>query len=279
MSIESGDIAIDADAIVTAPREPAHDDDHSQPGVLALLGRTLLLGNEPYAFVRDAASPGQRGFVIILTIVGLVTLAQLIGYWLGELTAPNLNSLQGLLYSALVDLPWYAQQVQQDPAFAVQFAQGHTAAWEALRVLLGYPTVTATASSIVVTALATVINWLLFALLAHWVARWYGSQARFGQTLGVLSLAYAPLLLRLVEIVPGAVTPISLIFLLMLAAKFLALKSVHGLGAAPTLVVTLAPYAIVALLVVLILLNGGAYSLQQNPYVNQALQVQQFLAP
>ncbi|MBK8795689.1 MAG: hypothetical protein IPM07_04400 [Anaerolineales bacterium] len=37
MSIESGDIAIDADAIVTAPREPAHDDDHSQPGVLALL--------------------------------------------------------------------------------------------------------------------------------------------------------------------------------------------------------------------------------------------------
>lgn len=279
MSIESGDIAIDADAIVTAPREPAHDDDHSQPGVLALLGRTLLLGNEPYAFVRDAASPGQRGFVIILTIVGLVTLAQLIGYWLGELTAPNLNSLQGLLYSALVDLPWYAQQVQQDPAFAVQFAQGHTAAWEALRVLLGYPTVTATASSIVVTALATVINWLLFALLAHWVARWYGSQARFGQTLGVLSLAYAPLLLRLVEIVPGAVTPISLIFLLMLAAKFLALKSAHGLGVAPTLVVTLAPYAIMALLVVLILLNGGAYSLQQNSYVHQALQVQQFLAP
>jgi hypothetical protein len=111
------------------------------------------------------------------------------------------------------------------------------------------------------------------------VARWYGSQARLGQTLGVLSLASAPLLLRLVEIVPGAVAPLSLIFLLMLATKFLALKSAHGLGAAPTLVVTLAPYALVALLVVLILLNGGAYSLQQNPYVNQVLQVQQFLAP
>ena len=256
MSIESGDIAINADAIVAAPPDPAHEDGRAQPGVLA-----------------------QRGFVIILTIVGLVTLAQLIGYWLGALTAPDLSSLQHLLYNALIDLPWYAQQVQQDPAFAVQFAQGHTVAWEALRVLLGYPTVTATVSAIVATALATVINWLLFAVLAHWVARWYGSQARLGQTLGVLSLASAPLLLRLVEIVPGAVAPLSLIFLLMLATKFLALKSAHGLGAAPTLVVTLAPYALVALLVVLILLNGGAYSLQQNPYVNQVLQVQQFLAP
>lgn len=43
---------------------------------------------------------------------------------------------------------------------------------------------TATGSSIVLTAVLTLLNWLIFGVLAHWLARWYGSRAR-GQTLGV----------------------------------------------------------------------------------------------
>jgi hypothetical protein len=64
----------------------------------------------------------------------------------------------------------------------------------------------------------------------------------------------------------------------MLATKFLALQSAHSLGAVQTLVVTLAPYIVVGLIAALVLLFGGAYGLEQIPYVNEALQVQQFLA-
>jgi hypothetical protein len=228
--------------------------------------------------VRDDAHPARRGFTILLTIIGLVMLAQLIGYWLGALTAPRLGSLQGLLYTAIVDLPWYAERVRLNATFAAQFQQGYVAGWEALRILLGYPTITATGSTIVLIILATLLNWFVFAVLAHWVARWYGSHARFGQTLGVLALAYAPLLLRVIEVVPGAVAPTALIFFLMLATKFLALKTVHGLGSAQTLFVLLAPYVIVLVVLVLALLNGGAFGLAQNPTIQQGLQLQQFLS-
>lgn len=277
MSYQAGETLADTDSL-SREIEPAENGRPPAPGILRLLGRTLLLGTEPYAVVRDDARPGRRGIVILLVIIGLVTLAQLIGFWLGSLTAPRLDSLQSLLYNAAVDLPWYAEQVQLDPAFATQFQQGYLVAWEALRIALGYPTVTATGGTIVLVILATLLNWFVFAVLAHWLARWYGSQARFGQTLGVLALAYAPLLLRVVEVVPGAVAPTTLIFLLMLATKFQALKTVHGLGSVSTLFILLAPYLIVVVVLVVLLLNGGAYELAQNPTVNQALQVQQFLS-
>lgn len=256
----------------------ASDPDYApSPGTLALLGRALFLGVEPYAIVRDDEKPARRGFSILMTIIGLIVLAQVIGYGLGWLTAPRLGSLQALSYTTIVDLPWYAEQLQLDPNFAVQFQQGHTAAWEALRILLGYPTITATGASVIGVVAATLLNWLIFAVLAHWFARWYGSHARFGQTLGVLGLAYAPLLLRMIEVIPGAIAPLVLIFFLLLATKFLALQSVHGLGSVQTLVVVLAPYVVVALVLVLITLYGGAYGLQQTPYFNQAVQLGQFL--
>lgn len=275
MSSQSSELLVDGDAAALAAEGPPRDD--AAPGMLTLLGRALLFSNAPFVVVRDGARPGRRGLRIILVILGLVVLAQLLGYWFGSLTAPRLDSLQALLRNAIVGLPWYAQQTQADPTFAGQFQQGYLATWEAIRILLRYPTVTATGGTVAVVTLATIVNWLVFAVLAHWVARWYGSSARFGQTLGVLALAYAPLLLRVIEIVPGAVAPTTLIFLLMLASKYLALKTVHGLGSAETLFVLLAPYGIVAVLAVLLLLNGGAYGLQQIPAVDQALQLQQFL--
>lgn len=274
MSYTSGETLVDADSL---SRDPEPVQKERAPGVLRLLGRTLLLGSAPYAAVRNGEKPGRRGFEILLVIIGLVVLAQLIGYGLGVLTAPRLDSLQSLLYKAAVGLPWYTEQMQLDPTFATQFQQGYLAAWEGLRILLGYPTVTATSGTAILLILAALFNWFVFAVLAHWIARWWGSAARFEQTLGVLALAYAPLLLRVVEIVPGATAPTALIFLLMLATKHQALKTVHGLGAGATLFMLLAPYLIVAVVVAVVFLNGGAYALAQNSTINQALQVQQFL--
>lgn len=256
---------------------PSPNGSEQPPGMLTLLWRALLLGSSPYAVVRDDARPGRRGFVLLLAIIGIVALAQVISYGLGWMTAPRLGSLQSLSYNTLTGLAWYAEQVQLAPAFTAQFAQGHAAAWEALRILLGYPTITATSISVTTLIVATLLNWLIFGLLAHTFARWYGGQARLGQTLGVLGLAYAPLLLRVIEVVPGAVAPIGLIFLLLLATKFLALQSAHGLGSVQTLAMTLAPYVAAILATALFLIFGSAYGLEQIPYFNETIQVQQFL--
>ena len=274
---------VESNSVLESPSDDgrsvaAYSDVESPPGMLRLLWRALLLGSSPYAIVRDSARPGRRGFGLLLAIIGLVVLAQVIGYGLGWLTAPRLGSLQSLSYDTITSLAWYADQVRLDPAFATQFAQGHLAAWEGLRVLLGYPTITATSLSVTGLIVATLLNWLIFGLLAHAFARWFGGSARLGQTLGVLGLAYAPLLLGVIAVVPGAVAPVGLIFALLLATKFLALQTAHRLGSVQTLAVTLAPYLTVAVVLILLLLFGSAYELEQIPYINEAIQLQQFLA-
>ena len=250
----------------------------SPPGVLALLGRTLLFSTEPYALVRGSDYPGRRGLVLLLAMVVLVTLVQMLAYWLGWLTAPQLDSLQKLFYDTVTGWPWYADQVRQDPTFAGQFQQGHAVFWEGVRILLGYPTLTATLSGSVLLIVTTFGNWLLFSVLAHRAARWFGSQARVGQTLGTVALAHAPLLLLVIQIVPGATVPLSLLFLLLLATQYLAIKVTHDLGTPQTLFVLAAPYGVLILVIVLVALYGSAYGLQQIPYFNEALKVQQFLA-
>lgn len=274
----SGEMTAEPDEATVTPPAKNDGEEKSQPGGLALLGRALLFSTEPYVVVRDGEHPGRRGFVLVLIIVAIVAVAQLIAYWLGWLTAPRLDSMQGLLYGTVTDWPWYAEQVQLDPAFATQFQQGYMAAWEALRILLGYPTLTATISVDVSLILTTLGNWFVFSVLAHWMARWFGSQARFGQTLGTVALAYAPLLLLVIQVVPGATVPLSLLFLLMLATKYMALKITHNLGTPQTLFLLAAPYVIAAIVAALVALYGGAYGLEQIPYFNDALKVQQFLA-
>jgi len=84
MSYASGATPADADSLSRDP-EPAQKE--RAPGVLRLLERTLLPGSALYVAVCDGKKPGRRGLEILLVIIGLVVLAQLIGYWLGVLAA------------------------------------------------------------------------------------------------------------------------------------------------------------------------------------------------
>jgi len=186
--------------------------------------------------------------------------------------------VQAILRDFITGLPWYSEQVRQSPAFAGEFGQQYFLIWEGLRALLGIQTPASTALWAGVTLLDTLLFWLFYGTLAHWTARWLGGAGRWTQTLGALALAYAPLLLLTIEMIPGARLPLGLLFLLMLAAKYLALKVTHGLGTPQTLFVLAAPYLVVAIVVALVALYGGAYGLEQIPYFSDALKVQQFLA-
>ena len=101
------------------------------------------------------------------------------------------------------------------------------------------------------------------------MARWLGGQARLNQTLGVLALAYAPLLLFVVELAPGAVMPVSLVFALLLVGKFLAISQGHGLSGGYALAAVAAPYLIALVVAAGVVFFGLAYGLQQIPYLDQ----------
>ncbi len=250
----------------------------ARPGLLGLLGQALLLNGAAYTAVRDDRTPFRRGFLALLLVLGLVALARLIGLGLGLLAAPQLGSLQQMIGDFVTGLPWYAQQVQADPQFAANFQIGYFVGWDALRVLLGIPTPAVTGGLYILFLVATLANWLVYGVLAHLVARWLGGQARFGQTLGVTALAYAPLLLFTVELVPGAVMPVGLVFAYLLVAKFMAIGQAHGLSGGRALAAVLAPYLLSFVIAAGVALFGSAIGIEQSVNLDQTLRLAPQLA-
>jgi hypothetical protein len=162
--------------------------------------------------------------------------------------------------------------VRQAPDFAVQFAQSYFLAWEGLYALMGIQTPASTGLWAGVTVLDTLLAWLLYGTLAHLVARWLGGIGRWAQTLGVLALAYAPLLLLIVETVPGAAVPLNLLFLLMLVGKYQALKNAHALATGYALAALFLPYLAGLVLLLAAAIFGAALGLEQVPYINEVIQ-------
>lgn len=238
-------------------------------GPLHLAGRALLLDEAAYLEIVQRTRPSQQGLVALLWILGIVLLSRLVGFGLNWQTSPRLERIETLLRDFVMGLPWYSEQVRQIPDFATQFAQNYWLTWEGLRSLLGIYTPANTALWTGATVLDTLLAWLLFGLLAHVVARWLGGTGRFSQTLGALALAYAPLLLVTIELVPGARLPLGLLFLLMLIGKYQALKTAHRLTPGYALAAALLPYLLGSLLLLAAILFGSAYGLEQIPYYDE----------
>lgn len=240
-------------------------------GALGLTREALLLNEDAYAVVRDSASPLGRGFAALLWILLFALVARGVALFLGMLTTPRLDLLQSRIYDMLTGLGFYQAQAQQAPDFAAQFRQGYVALWELLRLLGGYPSTAGTISVVASLLLYGLLGWLIYGLIAHVVARWLGGRASLGQTLGALALAYAPLLLTVIVIIPGARVAAPLIFLLVLVTRYQAIKTVHDLTPGYSLAALVSPYLIGLVFLIGLILFGLAYGAAQIPYLEPLL--------
>jgi hypothetical protein len=236
-------------------------------GALGLAREALLLNEDAYAVVRDSSSSLWRGFAALLWIFLIVLVSRVLALIFGLLTTPRWDILQEQFYERLTNLEFYQAQTQQSPDFANQFRWGYRGLWEGLRLLGGYPSVTGTVSLIVSMLIYLLLGWLIYGLVVHVAARWLGGQASLGQTLGALALAYAPLLLTVIVIVPGAWVAAPLIFMLILITRFQAIKTVHGLTPGYSLAALTAPYLISLVLLTGLVMFGLAYGAAQIPYL------------
>jgi hypothetical protein len=254
--------------ILQPPPAPLPDRYRSAGG---LVRGALLLDDDVYTVARYDSSPVGLGFKVLLGIVGIVVAARLIGLGLGLLTSPQLGSLQASILNAIAGMSWYQQQVQQTPGFAEQFQSGYNLFWTALQTLLGIPTPGVTIGSLITFAILTFVNWIGYGVLVHLLARWFRGEATFSQFLAPLALSYAPLLLFVVELVPGAFVPITLMFLLLLAFKFMAIRHTYGLHPMAGLAVTVGPYLLVAVATLAVALISLALGLNQIPVLGPFL--------
>jgi len=252
---------------------PANELIAASPAKLAW--RSTWLDPRAYDAVNHDWRPLRRGMVALASAVAIAAISRLIGTGLGIMTSPQIDVLQDQIFSALSGTAYIESLAAQSPDFAAQFAAGYTALWELIRLLGGYPSYTGLAGALI-GLLFTFGSWLTYASLAFVVGRWLGAEASYGRTLGVFALAYTPVMLTVIEAVPGAYVAWSLIFLLILVAKFLAAREVFNLGPGAGLAAILLPYLIGLILLVGLLIFAAALGLNQIPYVDEILRTLRF---
>lgn len=247
-------------------------------GPAKLAWRSTWMDQRAYEAVNHDWNPFRRGFVTLAAAVGVAAIARVVGMGLGTLTSPRIDVIQDQIYRALAQTDYFASLAAQSPEFTTQFDAAYTALWEAVRLIGGYPSYTGMAGALI--SLAFLLgNWTMYSTLAYLVGRWLGADAPFGRTLGVFALAYTPVMLTVVEAIPGAAVSSSLIFLLILVAKFLAAREVFGLGPGKSLAAILLPYLLGVILLLGLLIFGAALGLNQIPYVDEFLRTLRFVGP
>ncbi len=245
-------------------------DDLTTAGPAKLAWRSTWLDQRAFSAVYHDWRPLRRGVTVLAAAVAIAAISRLIGTGLGILTSPRIDVLQEQILKALSGTDYFASLAAQSPEFVTQFEAGYAALWELIRILGGYPSYTGLAGALI-GLLFTFSSWLTYASLAFVVGRWLGAEASYGRTLGVFALAYTPVMLSVIEAVPGAYVASSLIFLLILVAKFLAAREVFNLGPGGGLAAILLPYLIGLILLIGLLIFAAALGLNQVPYLDEIL--------
>ena len=260
----------DAD-FLTRPATPLPDK------AFVLIREALFFNDEAYRALRDHVRPMSRGAFLLFVIVILVALAQAIGLALGLLTSPRIDLLQNAIYDAIVNTGLYGARAAAVPEFAQQFGQAYEGAWQSLRLFTGYPTWSTTVAAAATAIIGGFLNWLIYGLLAHWTARWFGGQASYSRFMGPLALSYAPLLLSVILLFPGAAVATPLIFLALLAAKYQAIKVTYALDPGRSLATALFPFLLALLTMLAIAIFGIAYGIGQIPYLDPLVRLFQLV--
>jgi hypothetical protein len=144
-----------------------------------------------------------------------------------------------------------------------------------MRLFGGYPS-TSGLLGVFLSLLGVLGSWLIFSSLSYLIARWFGSKVAYKRALGVMALAYAPILLTAIAIIPGAIMPLFLIFALTLIAKFLAIRELYKFGPGQTLAMIILSYVICLILLVTVLVFAVALGLNRFPVIDDVLRILRF---
>ncbi len=244
-------------------------------GAPNLAFRATLLDQRAFQVVNLDSDSFRRGSAALLFAVGMAALARLLGIALGVLTLPRIDIVQEQILRGITGTAYYAELVQQSPEFAAQFAAGYASVWEVISLVGGYPSYSGLISALI-SLLFLLGTWLAYGTAVHLVARWFGTQVEYKRTLGVMALAYTPILLTVVEAIPGASVPLALVFTLMLIGKFLAIKTLYQMGPGQNLAILALPYVIGLVLLIGLLLFAAALGLSQFPIIDDFLRTLRF---
>jgi hypothetical protein len=208
---------------------------------LRLGWNALFLREGAYEEMRGATNPVVKGLVLIVVIGLAIALLNLIGTGLEWASTPNLSDIQATVYRYLVKMPWYEELSREAPDFASTFKQWYDLGWRVFPTLFDAPSIGRAALGIIGVPLGLIIRWLIYGLLAYLAARLLGGSGNLSETLGLLALAVAPQMLRVITLLPFLEVG-SLVRVWGILCAYLALKTAHNLSWARAVWATLLPY-------------------------------------
>jgi hypothetical protein len=211
----------------------------------------FLLEEETYTGMRDNPQRLSRGLVFVLVVGVLVGAATACGQLSQWAFAPDLNTVQAMVYDHLTQMSWFTMWGGQSRGqFTNEFNQIYNLVWSIVKGRAPSPLALV---NILTQPLILLVAWLLYGLVAHLMAKLLGGQGSLGQTLGCTALAAAPQLLNLIQVVPYALA--AGVGAWALVCNFTALRTAHGLSGWRALIAALVPLILFAL--VLTLLAGA----------------------
>jgi hypothetical protein len=209
---------------------------------LNLVFRALFLDGDAYDALRDDDNPFVEGLFLIVIIGVATALLNLIGQLLAWASSPSMDAIKEIILRAYQQMPWWAF-ISGNPQAMSQFQQFWDSAWRIFPALFGAPNPGGAALNILLWPLVALLSWLIYGLLAHLFAKLFRGVGNLNQTLGTTALAFTPLLLRGLGVIPffaigGAINTWQLI------CRYKALRSVHRLSWGQTFWVTVLPFVI-----------------------------------
>jgi hypothetical protein len=218
---------------------------------ISLLWEALFLRPEPYAVMRDEKSPVSKGMIILIVLGLLLALAAFIGSVLTWASSPDPAEIQSAVLNNLQQMSWW-RFMAIDPQVEATWFQIWDQVWQIVSIF--NPTPASSLAGFIIIPLGLIISWFIFALIANPIAKLFGGQGHFSQTLGTTALAAAPQLLGVLNVLPFVV--LAGIGVWTLLARYMAIRVTHGLSWGRSLWVVLLTMLVI-ILIQFILFGAG----------------------
>ena len=190
-----------------------------------LVGKALFLEGEPFITMVDDDDPWVEGLFLVVVMSALIAIAQFVGGLLLTLSLPPSNAL---LEAVIQGWRLIAGELGFSNSGVVDAVIRQQ--WDLLAAAVGFGGGMSRLLIILFVPAAMVVQWFLYGLLGHGVARLLGGHATLNQTLGATALLVAPNVLLLLTIVPFVNVSALLILVWSLLIVYRALQIAHDLS-------------------------------------------------
>jgi len=221
-----------------------------------LLGQALTLEPDPFVEIVDDDNPWIEGLFFVFVLGFLIGVARLIGGLLLSASLPPPDAvLEALMISLKQTLLVNPGQATDVEAFVRQF-------WPWLTSLFNYGSGWLRLLTLIVTPLALIGQWLLYASISHATARMLGGSGTLNQTVGAVALSTAPRILLVAMVVPFVSVSALLLHSWGILIAYRGLEVAHGLPPAKAAIAAATPLVLGALVfLVATILGIGILSL------------------